>query len=187
MKRLILAAAFAAVTAPGWAATPAPAAATAAAPAVSQQMHDDIIGLLQVTLSPRLGDITKTMSNIYVAALQAKYRDITPGVADEIRADIAKVVTDPERVKVLEESLVPVYAKLYTDAEVRQIIAFSRTPAGAKMFSGAPTMEQINQALQPWATGTVAPAIMMDTANILKRHNINVNADGSAAPSSSTH
>jgi hypothetical protein len=156
---------------------PAPAASSAAAPAVSKQMHDDIMQMLQMTLSPRLGEITKAMSTIYVMNLQAKYRDVSPAVADEIRADIAKIVGDPERVKVLEESLVPVYAQVYTDDDIRQILAFGKTPAGLKMFSGSPTAEQINAALQPWAVGTVAPAIMMDTAHILKQHNITVDAD----------
>lgn len=183
MKRLILAAGLAAVTATAWAAAPAttaPAASSAAAPVVSKQTHDDIMNLLQITLGPRLGEITKVMSTMYVGTLQAKYRDISPAIADEIREDIGKIITDPDRLKALEESLVPVYAKLYSDDEIRQILAFSKTSAGAKMFSGTPNQQQINAAIQPWAMGTVAPAIMIDTANILKKHNITINSDGTS-------
>jgi hypothetical protein len=182
MKRLLPVAALLIAASAFAGTTPAPAAASAAAPVVPKKLHDDIIALLQATLVPRLGDdVTKAMSAIYITTLQSKYRSITPDIADEIRADIAKVVTDPERVKVLEESLVPVYAKLYSDDEVRQIIAFSKTPAGAKLFSGTPSQEQINAALQPWAQGTVGPAIMTHTAQILKQHNIDVSADGNSS------
>jgi hypothetical protein len=182
MKRWVLITAGLAVFAgTALAGTPAPAAASAAAPVVSKKMHDDVIALLQATLAPRLGEVTKGMSAIYITTLQSKYRAITPDIADEIREDIGKVVTDPERVKVLEESLVPIYAKLYTDDEVRQIIAFSKTPAGTKLFSGTPNQEQINEALQPWAQGTVGPAITADTAEILKKHGIDVTADSSGS------
>ncbi|HSN18394.1 MAG TPA: DUF2059 domain-containing protein [Gammaproteobacteria bacterium] len=188
MKRLILAAGLSTVTAMAWAGAPAPttapAAASAESPVISQQLHDDIMSMLQITMNPHLGDITKLMSTIYVGTLQAKYRNISPAVADEIRADIAKVVSDPARVKVLEESLVPVYAKVYTDDEVRQILAFAKTPVGAKMFSGNPTQQEINAALQPWAMGTITPAIMIDTAKILKEHNITINTDGSSSDDS---
>ena len=177
MKCLILATGLAFLSTAALADTPAPAAASVAAPVVSQKMHDDVIALLQATLAPRLGDVTKAMSAIYITTLQSKYRAITPDIADEIRTDIGRVVTDPERVKALEESLVPIYARLYSDDEVLKIIAFSKTPAGTKLFAGTPSQEQINQALQPWAQGSVGPAIMMDTAQILKKHGIDVNAD----------
>src|SRR5690348_7883105 len=157
MKRLILAAGLAVLATVSFADTPAPAAASAAAPAVSQKVHDDVIALLQATLTPRLGDVTKAMSAIYITTLQSKFHAITPDIADEIRSDIGKVVTDPERVKALEESLVPIYARLYTDDEILKIIAFSKTPAGAKLFSGTPSQDQINEALQPWAQGSVGP------------------------------
>ena len=182
MKRLVPIAALLTVFAgSALAETPAPAAASAVAPVVPKKMHDDVIALLQATLAPRLGEVTKAMSSIYITTLQSKYRAITPDIAEEIRQDISKVVTDPERVKTLEESLVPIYARLYTDDEVRQIIAFSKTPAGAKLFSGTPNQEQINEALQPWAQGTVGPAIMTDTADILKKHGIDVSADSSSS------
>jgi len=179
MKSLVLAAGLVFLSTAAFAADPAPAAASAAAPVVSKKVHDDVIALLQATLAPRLGDVTKAMSAVYISTLQSKYKAITPDIADEIRADIGKVVTDPARVQALEESLVPIYAKLYTDDEVLKIIAFSKTPAGTKLFAGTPSQEQINEALQPWAQGSVGPAIMMDTAQILKRHGIDVSADAS--------
>lgn len=183
MKNLILAGCLATLCSGALADTPvttAPAASSAAAPVVSKQLHDDIVSLLQVTLGPHLGEVTKIMSTMYVSTMQAKYRNISPAVADEIRDDIGKIVTDPEHVKALDESLVPIYSQLYTDDEIRQILAFSKTPAGAKYFAGTPNQEQINAALQPWAMGTLAPAILMDTAKILKEHNITINTDGTS-------
>ena len=168
-----------AVAAPQPAPTTAPAAATAApaVPAVPKQTHDDIMELLDLTFKPRINDMAMVMSKVLVSQMQAKSRDISPAVADEISQDVVQAVNQPDRVKQLEEDLVPVYAQAYSDDEIRQLIAFGKTPAGAKMYAGTPNQKQISAAMQPWVLGVLAPVVMMDTARILKAHGITMDSD----------
>ncbi|HEY1774193.1 MAG TPA: DUF2059 domain-containing protein [Gammaproteobacteria bacterium] len=154
---------------------PAAASAASAAPVISQQFHDEIITLLHLAFTPRMADMTHAICKIYVSNLQAKYRSISPAVADEIAQDVAQAMNQPDRVNQLEEDMVPVYAASYTEAEILQLIAFGKTPAGAKMFAGAPNEKQIAAAMQPWAIGVLAPVMLMDTARILKAHGIEMN------------
>lgn len=184
MKRTLLAAvlsliachaAYAAPTSPPPAATQAAPAAT---PAIPQKTHDDIMEFLQLTLGSKVGEFMPLIGNAFVVGLLQKHPEISSATSDEIKQHIYKIMTDPVKVKQLEESLVPAYAKVYSDDEIRQIIAFSKTSAGGKLVSGAPGKDALTEAMRPWLIGVVFPAVYLDTADVLKKQGITLENPG---------
>lgn len=181
MKRTLLATALSLIA---WhsayaAPTSPPPAATQAAPAaIPQQTHDDIMEFLQLTLGSKVGEFMPLIGNAFVVGLLQKHPEISSATSDEIKQHIYKIMTDPVKVKQLEESLVPAYAKVYSDDEIRQIIAFSKTSAGNKLVSGAPGKDALTEAMRPWLIGVVFPAVYLDTADVLKKQGITLESPG---------
>lgn len=185
MKRFVIAVALClpavSAMAAGQQPTPAPAAATQAnAPAaIPQQTHDDIIAMLQIVFADKGSEFTEAAAGGFMNQLLKAHPEITPEVAAQLRQAVTDVIKDPQTMKGLQESMVPAYAKAYSDDEIRQILAFGKTPAGAKILAGAPGKVAILNAMRPWLITTLVPKIYLQTAAILQKNGISLDAPGS--------
>jgi hypothetical protein len=179
-KLPLLACCLVAVSAPLYAAnspaTPAPTAtpapATAAPAPISKTTHDEALALVQVVLGPKLPEISRSLTNSFMAGLQQHHPDIKADTYEAVRQQVVKVVDDPATMQGLEERLVPVFAKTFSDDEMRQIMAFSKTSAGAKLFGGLPPPADVSNAMRGWAIGTLAPQLNQAVSDTLQKAGI---------------
>jgi hypothetical protein len=113
----------------------------------------DIKTLLQLSGTEKLANqMAVYMTN---ATLDMMKRN-NPGMSDKVVAaakdELQKIMA--EKVPVLMEQIVPVYAKHFTSEEIKGLIAFYRTPLGAKMIHETPLIvAETSKVGEAWGRG----------------------------------
>ncbi len=139
-----------------------PASAADAAPTA-----DSIRELLALSHSSRLMEMMKSQLDVII---QADFRPrlgdakLTPEqqrIVDDMRQQVAALVTDEIAWDKLEPLLADVYARTFTQHEVDGLIAFYRSEAGAAYMEKMPgAMQEMMQRMQARAAATVFPKLM---------------------------
>jgi hypothetical protein len=140
---------------------------------VSDSMRKDILELMEVTGSMKLGEqVGNAVSGQIINAMRTQQPDTPQRTVDIVlevtREHMSRFMNDPATI----DGFVALYARHFTQEDIQAITAFYKTPAGAKMASQTPKLTTDSMQFAQSRMAVIIPAMQQDLMQRLQAENL---------------
>lgn len=140
---------------------------------VSESVRADILELMEITGSMKLGEqVGNAVSTQIVESMRAQQPDTPQRTLDIVlevtRKHMNKFMSDPATL----DGLIDIYARHFTQEEIQAVVAFYKTPAGAKLAAETPALTTESMQFTQGRMATIVPAMQQELIQRLQAENL---------------